>query len=68
MIVHFNIHMDPTKGKVDQTEILDIIQNEINIKDLPSYEGEETSSIFGDIVIDDNSIQVQGIFRHFPRR
>ena len=52
--------MDPTKGKLDSEELLEIIRNEVNIRDIPTYEGEELESVFGeDLIIEPTTIQLR---------
>ena len=56
--VHFNLHMDPSKGDATANDVTDVLTTEILTSN--STETESTSSILGDIVIDVQSVNIQG--------
>ena len=61
MTVHFNVHMDPSKGDASTNDVADILTTEVlSTTNSTSDEPTDTNSILGDIVIDVQSINIQG--------
>jgi hypothetical protein len=59
LTVHFNIHMDPSKFEATPADVADVLTAEVaagNATDAASA----SNSILGDIVIDTQSIDIQG--------
>ena len=54
MTVHFNVHMDPAKGETMPEELTDVILGEI------LYAQNNTDAVLSDVVIDEESIDIQG--------
>jgi hypothetical protein len=50
--VHFNVHMDPSKGETLPEQIEDVLMMEIGKND--------TNSVLGELVIDGESLDIQG--------
>ena len=48
--------MDPTKGETEADELLGVIRHEIDVA------ANTTESILGDLVIDGDSLEIQGMF------
>lgn len=59
LTVHFNVHMDPSKGEPKSDELLTVIKHEIQMA------ANSTQSILGELVIDDESLEIQGKFQHY---
>ncbi len=55
--VHFNVHFDPAQGRVASSDIFSIIQQENQLAANTTYGG---SPILGDLVINSDSIDIQG--------
>ncbi|TRY68657.1 hypothetical protein TCAL_02473 [Tigriopus californicus] len=53
LTVHFNVHMDPSKGEPKSEELLTVIKHEIQVAT------NSTESILGELVIDDESLEIQ---------
>ena len=59
LTVHFNIHIDPSKGETSSVDLVDVLTTEISADN--STETETASNpILGDLVIDVQSINIQG--------
>ena len=54
MTVHFNVHLDPAKGETVPGELADVILGEI------LYAQNNTDAVLSDIVIDEDSLDIQG--------
>lgn len=57
LTIHFNVHMDPAKGETEADELLGVIKHEIDVA------ANTTESILGDLVIDRDSLEIQGAYR-----
>ncbi len=55
--VHFNVHFDPAQGRVATRDIAEIIGEEITLAANTTIGG---SPILGDLVINADSIEIQG--------
>ena len=61
MTVHFNVRMAPSKGDASTNDVADILTTEVlSTTNSTSDEPTDTNSILGDIVIDVQSINIQG--------
>ena len=64
--VHFNVHMDPAKGKTKPEEIYEVILSEILLAADNSTDSAaannlvDKSTVLSDIVIDEQSLEVEG--------
>ena len=56
LTIHFNVHMDPARGETEADELLGVIRHEIDVA------ANTTESILGDLVIDGDSLEIQGMF------
>ena len=54
MTVHFNVHMDPTKGETMPDDLADVILGEI------LYAQNNTDAVLSEVVIDEESLDIQG--------
>ncbi len=52
--MHFNVHVDPEKGETPAEELRQVISEQI------VSAANSTEAILGDLVIDANSLEVQG--------
>jgi hypothetical protein len=52
--VHFNIHMDPSKGPAQSEDLVGVIRSEIQSAQ------NATESVLGGLVIDEESVEIQG--------
>ena len=52
LTVHFNLHMDPSKGDISESNIIDVLTEEILSSNV-------TGSVLGDLVIDLDSLDIQ---------
>jgi hypothetical protein len=62
LTVHFNIHMDLAKGETTSNELIDVLTTEVTSSNGNATETETptTTSVLGDLVIDVQSINIQG--------
>ncbi len=61
LTVHFNIHMDPAKGEATSNELIDVLTTEVTSSNGNATETDSpTTSVLGDLVIDVQSINIQG--------
>lgn len=54
--VHFNVHFDPAKGTVVNSDIVEAITKEIEASNI-------TGSVLDDIGINKDSLDIQGMFK-----
>ncbi|XP_040566515.1 uncharacterized protein [Lepeophtheirus salmonis] len=59
LVVHFNIHTDPIRGKVKDEDLVSIMQREIDASNTDFDGNKPAYSLFGDIVIDSNTVKIQ---------
>lgn len=57
MTIHFNVHMDPSKGPIRSEDIKAILRQEIVTA---SNSTTAQDSVLGDLAIDEESLEVQG--------
>ncbi len=57
--VHFNIHVDPAKGDSNSNDIVEVITNEINATNTTE---DDHKSILENLIVDVDSINIQGNF------
>ena len=54
MTIHFNVHMDPTKGTITSADLREVIGQEIQLA------ANSTDSVLGELGIDAESLDIQG--------
>ena len=60
LTVHFNLHMDPSKGDISSNQLVDVLSTEMTSPNSTEEAETETTSILGDLSIDVQSIKIQG--------
>ena len=60
LTVHFNLHMDPSKGDISSNELVELLSAEMTSPNSTEGAETETTSILGDLSIDLQSINIQG--------